>query len=171
MNKKTFWFINDYAGSKYHGMEFRNYYIARELVKLGHKVHIISASYMHLFKKLPDISGEYTSENIDGIDYFWIKVPKYKSSTDLRRILKWFVFAKKLYSMPDDKLSRPDYVIASPMAPFLIFPSRYYAKKYGAKLIYDVKDIWPLSLMELGGYSKWHPFKMLMQWVANFAYN
>ena len=26
---KTIWFINDYAGSRYHGMEFCNYYFAK----------------------------------------------------------------------------------------------------------------------------------------------
>ena len=34
---KTIWFINDYAGSKYHGMEFRNYYFAKEFVKSCYK--------------------------------------------------------------------------------------------------------------------------------------
>ena len=42
---KTIWFINEHAGSCYHGMEFRNYYFVKELVKLGHKVTIISASF------------------------------------------------------------------------------------------------------------------------------
>ena len=52
---KTIWFINDYAGSPYHGMEFRNYYFAKEFIKQGFKVYIISASYMHLFKNLPEV--------------------------------------------------------------------------------------------------------------------
>ena len=168
---KTIWFFNDYAGSKYHGMEFRNYYVARELVKLGHKVTIVSASYMHLFKQLPKTEGKkYTFEKIDGIDYIWIDVPHYSTSTDKRRVLKWFLFVKKLYELPVKKMDRPDYVIASPMAPFLIKPAHYFAKKFNAKLVYEVKDIWPLSLMELGGYSKKHPFIRLMQWFSDYAY-
>jgi len=95
---KTIWFFNDYAGSKYHGMEFRNYYVARELVKLGHKVTIVSASYMHLFKQLPKTKGKkYTFEKIDGIDYIWIDVPHYSTSTDKRRVLKWFLFVYLCY--------------------------------------------------------------------------
>ncbi len=170
MSNKTFWFINDYAGSKYHGMEFRHYYIARELIKLGHIVHIISASYSHLFKNLPEITGEYTHEEIDGIKYLWIRTPNYKESTNKLRILKWFIFVKKLYSMPDQLLSKPDYIINSPAAPFTIITAKFYAKKYDAKLIFEVKDIWPLSLMELGGHSRWHPLIILMQWFENYAY-
>jgi len=167
---KSIWIFNDYAGSKYHGMEFRNYYVARELVKLGHKVTIVSASYMHLFKQLPKTDGEYTFEDIDGIEYIWIDVPHYSVSTDKKRVWKWFVFVKKLYTLPIKKMTRPDYVIASPMAPFLIKPAHHFAKKFKAKLIYEIKDIWPLSLMELGGYSKNHPLIFLMQKFANYGY-
>lgn len=169
MYKKTIWFINDYAGSPYHGMEFRNYYIAKELVKLGHKVYIVSASYMHLFKTLPKTTGEYTFENIDGIEYIWVDVPHYKSSTDKKRVLKWFVFVKKLFSLPLEKMRKPDIIVASPMAPFLIFPSYWFAKKFKVKLFYEVKDIWPLSLMELGGFSKYNPIIALMSFSERFA--
>lgn len=35
--------VNQYAGSKYHGMEFRPYYLGLEWVKAGHKVTIVVA--------------------------------------------------------------------------------------------------------------------------------
>ena len=168
---KTIWIFNDYAGSKYHGMEFRNYYVARELVKMGHKVTIVSASYMHLFKQLPKTDGKkYTFERIDGIEYIWADVPHYSTSTDKKRVWKWFVFVKRLYELPIKKMTKPDYVIASPMAPFLIKPAHYFAKKFNAKLVYEIKDIWPLSLMELGGYGKNNPLIFLMQKFANYGY-
>lgn len=166
---KTIWFINDYAGSHYHGMEFRNYYFAKEFVKRGYKVTIITASYMHLFKKLPETKGNFTFENIDDINYLWIKVPKYSKSTDPKRILKWFVFTKKLYSLPLHKMDKPDVIIASPMAPFLVFPAYNLAKKYNAKFFYEVKDIWPLSLQELGGYGDWNPLIAAMRFAEKFA--
>ena len=167
--KKSIWFINDYAGSRYHGMEFRNYYFAKELVKRGHRVTIVTASFMHLFKELPKIDGEYTLEEIDGIEYLWVKVPKYKSSTDPKRILKWFLFTKKLYSLPLEKMEKPDVVVASPMAPFLVFPSFKLAKKFDAKFLYEVKDIWPLSLQELGGFSEYNPLIAAMRFAEKFA--
>ena len=166
---KTIWIINDYAGSRYHGMEFRNYYFAKEWVKKGYKVYIITASYMHLFKKLPNVKGSYTFEEIDGIDYIWVKVPHYKNSTDKKRVLKWFVFTLKLFFLPFYKMSKPDVVIASPMAPFLVIPAYKIAKKYGAKFIYEVKDIWPLSIIELGGISPKHPLIRMMSWCERFA--
>jgi len=166
---KCVWIFNDYAGSAYHGMEYRNYYISKELVKLGYKVYIVSASYMHLFKQLPKVDKDYTFEKIDEVEYIWIKVPHYKSSTDKKRVLKWFVFTVKLFFLPLKKMQKPDFIIASPMAPFLIAPAYYFAKRYKAKLIYEIKDLWPLSLIELGGYSPYHPFIWFMQRFTNFA--
>ena len=166
---KTIWFINEYAGSRYHGMEFRNYYFAKEFVKRGHSVTIISASFSHLFKKLPKVESSYSFEEIDGITYLWIKVPKYSRSTDPKRVLKWFIFTKKLYSLPLNKMDKPDVIVASPMAPFMVFPAYRLAKKFGAKFFYEVKDIWPLTLQELGGFSKLNPLIAAMGFAEKFA--
>ena len=65
---KHIWIINEYAGSPYYGMEFRHYYLSRELIKLGYKVTIISATYSHLFKII-----KIWKRIIDGIDYLWLK--------------------------------------------------------------------------------------------------
>jgi len=168
---KTIWFINDYAGSAYHGMEFRNYYFAKEFVKLGFKVYIITASHMHLFKKLPKVKGSYTLEEIDGINYLWVKVPKYNSSTDKKRVLKWFIFSAKLFNLPLKKMQKPDFIIASPMATFLTLPAFWLAKRFNARFIFEVKDIWPLSIMELGNISPKNPLIKLMSWCEKFAIN
>ena len=166
---KTIWIVNDYAGSAYHGMEFRNYYFAKEWVKNGYEVYIITASFMHLFKKLPDMKSTYQFEKIDGINYLWVKVPHYKNSTDKKRVLKWFAFTFKLFFLPLKKMKKPDVIIASPMAPFLVLPAYRLAKKYKAKFIYEVKDIWPLSIVELGGISSSHPLIRAMSFCEKYA--
>ena len=74
----------------------------------------------------------------------------------------------KVFFLPFS-LKKPDVIIVSPMAPFPIFPAWVLAKVYDAKLIYEVKDIWPLSLVELGGFSKKNPLIRLMSWFEKFA--
>lgn len=163
MNKHI-WFINEYAGTPYHGMEYRHYYLGKELVKQNYKVTVISSSYSHLFTNLPK-SGK---ENIEGVDYLWLKTFNYGNSHNKKRVLKWFLFMLKCFFLPF-LLKKPDVIIVSPMAPFPIFPAWILAKFYRAKLIYEVKDIWPLSLVELGGFSLNHPFIKLMGWFERFA--
>lgn len=65
---------------------------------------------------------------------------------------------------------KPDVVIASSTYPMDIGPAHRIARMTQAKLVYEVHDLWPLSPMELGGMSKWHPFIMLVQAAEDYAY-
>ena len=161
---KNIWIINDYAGSPYHGMEYRHYYLGKQLIKLGYSVNVISSNYSHLFNKLP----EESKENIDGIDYLWLKTLNYGESHNKKRVLKWLIFSFKIFLLPF-KLKKPDVIIVSPVAPFAIVPSWVLAKIFKCKLVFEVKDIWPLSLVELGGINPSHPFIVLMGWFEKFA--
>jgi glycosyltransferase involved in cell wall biosynthesis len=161
--------VNHYAGSPDYGMEFRPYYLAKEWVRHGHCVFIVCASYSHLRIKQPEIKNSLLIENIDGIKYIWIKTPKYESS--LKRVVNILVFVLKLMRLSNEivKLTRPDWVISSSTYPLDIYPVNRICKKSKAKLCYEVHDIWPLSPMVIGHYSKWHPFIFLMQMAENKA--
>lgn len=160
--------INHYAGSPEMGMEFRPYYLAKEWQKLGHKVLIVGGTYSHLRKKQPPESGFQT---IDNVDYLWVKTPFYHGN-GVKRLLSMLLFTFKL-RIRAKKIAnsfRPDVVIASSTYPLDNYPAKKIARKIGAKYIYEIHDLWPLSPMELGGMSKHHPFIVMMQWAENFAY-
>lgn len=162
--------INHYAGSANHGMEYRPYYLAREWVRNGHSVRIIAADFSHLRSKQPLVTGDYTRENIDGIDYTWCTTPKYQGN-GARRVLNMFAFLRRLYGLKQELVKwKPDVVIASSTYPMDIWPARAIARVSGARLVFEVHDLWPLSPMELGGMSRWHPFIMLLQAAENYAY-
>jgi len=163
--------INHYASVPEMGMEFRPYYLAKEWVKLGNEVTIIAASFSHLRKKQPQINEKIKIEYIEGIRYIWIKTPTYKGNS-AGRILNMFYFVIKLqkYAKKIMNECKPNVIIASSTYPLDIFPAKKISKKSKAKLIFEIHDLWPLSPMELGGYSKYHPFIMVMQYAENFAY-
>lgn len=166
---QTIWIIDEYAGSPYHGMEFRHYYLAKQLIKLGYSVTIISASYSHLYYSLPKTRKTIEYQNIDGISYCWIKVINYGSSISKKRAIKWIQFSAKLLLLLIRKTKKPDFIILSPMATFVVLPSYFLARHKKAKFIFEVKDIWPLSIIELGGYSRHNPFILLMRMLEIFA--
>ncbi|WP_297888152.1 glycosyltransferase family 4 protein [Sulfurihydrogenibium sp.] len=169
MVKKNIWIINEYAGSPYHGMGVRHYYLGKELLKFGYNVTIITASYSHLFKNPPKVKDRFELEKIDGIDYLWIKVPQYKKSWDKKRLVKWFLFTYFLFKLPLSKLSKPDYIIISTNETLPVLPAYKLAKKHNSKLIFEVRDIWPLSIIELGNYSPKHPFIKLLKYFEDMA--
>ncbi|MBO0961645.1 glycosyltransferase family 4 protein [Neobacillus sp. MM2021_6] len=163
--------INHYAGSNVHGMEYRPYYLAKEWVKSGHEVTIIGASYSHIRTIQPEMTGRWKEEFLDGIRYIWIKTPPYEGN-GAKRIINMMIFLKALRAKASfiAETYHPDVVIASSTYPLDIYPARKIAKKAGAKLIFEVHDLWPLSPMELGNMSAKHPFIMVMQKGENDAY-
>ena len=159
--------INQYIGSPYHGMEYRHYYIAKNLIANGYKVTLISGSYSHLFSKLPKVTKSFTRENIDGIEYIWIKIPKYKSSKSIGRIWNMLYFSWKLNFL---KVLKPSHVIISSPS---LFPIKYgykLAKRFNTKLLFEVRDIWPLTLVELSNINDRHPLIQFMKYYEKFAY-
>ncbi len=163
--------INHYAGSPKIGMEYRPYYLAKEWIKLGHKVTILAATYSHLRQENPEIQKDFTTQEIDGISYIWVKTPKYKGN-GLSRVKNILTFVAKTYKKAKYLSSqiKPDVVIASSTYPSDNYVARKIARLSKAKYVYEVHDLWPLSPKELGNMSKYHPFIMFMQHGENYAY-
>lgn len=164
-------YINHYAGSIDHGMEYRPFYLAQEWVKSNNQVLIVAASFSHLRIRNPELRQQFYREKIAAIDYLWCKVPKYQGN-GLGRIINILCFIfRLLQKVPYFTFSfRPNLVIASSTYPFDIFPSWIIAKLTQSKLIFEVHDLWPLTPIEIGGMSKWHPFIILTQISEDFAY-
>lgn len=163
--------INHYAGSPSYGMEYRPYYLAREWRRLGQEVLLVAASNSHLRRTNPLFRGDYSRESIQSVNFQWLKTPAY-SGNGIGRVRNMFEFVRALFKRAKTitKHFQPDVVIASSTYPLDIFPAYFIAKKANAKLIFEIHDLWPLSPMELGGYSKWHPFIIIMQAAENFAF-
>ena len=162
--------INHYAGSKEYGMEYRPYYLAREWVKQGHCVTILGASFSHLRQNQPKVERDFQEEDIDGIKYVWFKTPEYGGS--IARIKNIIVFLWKLRKNVKKiaKLYEPNLVIASSTYPLDNIPAHKIAVAANAKYCYEIHDLWPLSPMLIGGYSKYHPFIWAMQYGEDYAY-
>lgn len=152
------------------GMEYRPYYLAKEFVKTGHNVSIIGASFSHVRNIQPTVKEDLSLELIDNVAYYWIKTPAYRGN--ILRIINILVFILKLYfyRRKISKITKPDLVIASSTYPLDIYAARRISKISGAKLIFEVHDLWPLTPMTIGGYSKYHPYIYLMQRAECYAY-
>lgn len=164
-------YINHYAGSKKHGMAFRPYYLAREWQKSGHHVTIIAASHSHLRSVQPTVTKSFETETIDGIAYHWIKTSKYNSNGIGRFInIAQFLFGLFKNARSFVKCIAPDVVIASSTYPMDIWPAKLIAKRSGARLVFELHDVWPQSLIEAGGLHPLHPFVLLTAVAERVVY-
>jgi len=152
-------------------VEYRPYYLAREWVRAGHKVTIVAASASHVRTQAPQMGRRARmEETIDGIDYVWLAAPPYRGNGAARvRNMAAFLWRLRAAGEQLARTVKPDAVIASSTYPLDIWPAARIAHRAGARLLYEVHDLWPLSPMELGGYSPRHPFIVLLQAAEDFA--
>lgn len=163
--------INHYAGSLRHGMEYRPFYLAREWVRLGHRVRIVASSQSHIRAQAPQLQGRSRlDETIDGVEYRWIATPAYRGN-GAARVANMLAFVARLYLHARRLAAEfaPDVVIASSTYPLDIWPAQRIARCVGARLLFELHDLWPLSPIELGGYSRRNPFILLLQAAENYA--
>lgn len=170
MSRKIIWIINQYASLPSTGTGGRHRHLSRELAALGYKITLICARWTHGVRDDGAAERAPELEEFEGFQFLRIPTGKYKHAHDKKRILNWFFFAWKMKSLRKKLDETPDVIIYS--SPSLIgYLSAYMlAKKYNAKLAFEVRDIWPLTLIQLGGYKPSHPFIRFMQWIEDKAY-
>ncbi|MBP2291284.1 glycosyltransferase family 4 protein [Azospirillum rugosum] len=163
--------INHYAGSDLMGMEYRPFYLAREWVADGHKVTIVGASFSHLRNKQPVADTDLAVTEEDGVRFRWLRTRPYQGN-GVDRIVNILTFVSKLtaYAGRIAREERPDVVICSSTYPLDIYPGERIARMVGARLVFEVHDLWPLTPMLLGGYSPNHPYIRLLQHAEDRAY-
>jgi glycosyltransferase involved in cell wall biosynthesis len=162
--------INHHAGSSKLGMEYRPYYMSREWVKQGHQVKIVASSFSHLRRIQPDCPSLFSEEVVEGIRYIWLACPKYRHNSPAR-VLNWVAFILLLTAFRRRIMNqfRPDLVISSSTYVFDNLVAQKIARSAGARLVHEVRDIWPLTLVELGEVSRFNPLVMAMQWAEDSA--
>ena len=150
--------IDQYAGSLRMGMEYRPFCLAREWEKMGDQVLVVSGSYSHLRRKnpAPGLLRE------DGVSYRILSTPFYQGN-GWRRAANVGRFVWEL-SRNEGELAAfsPDAVICSSTHPFDFRVGKHLAGRCGAALVFELHDIWPLSLTELYGFSPDGPLMRLI---------
>ncbi len=169
---KIVWIINQNAGKPDSGWGERHYFFSKYWIKKGYKIVIVSGSYNHLFKNQPVTNNEnFTYEEVEeNILYCWVKIPKYDGGS-IFKIWSMIVFSYKVLFLKAKKLETPNVILVSSMPIFPIFTGWMLKGKYKVdKLIFEIRDLWPLTPMYLKGYSKWHPVVIVMGWFEKFGY-
>jgi len=168
---KNIWILNQTAGKSDSGWGERHYFLSKYWVKNGFDITIFSGSYNHLFNKQPTISNKtFTKEKVEnGITFSWVKIKKYNPNS-IFKLWSMLVFAWKLLFIPPKEYAKPDVIVISSMPLFSVIPAYFLSKKYKAKLIFEIRDLWPETPKNLKGYSNYHPMIIVMSLIEKFGY-
>ncbi len=169
------WYLHHYAGSPELGMSHRPYFMTKAFNAAGHQAYVWAANFHHLLKSPPVVmlGDAFCQQYVEGVPYIWLKCTHY-SGNGVARVMNMLSYAYQILRQGWKKRAQPQapsHIIVSTPHPFHILSAWCLAKRYRAKLILEVRDIWPESLQAISGWSKFHPMVILLrlfEWLSYF---
>lgn len=169
---KTLWYFNHYIPSSDAPKKGRAFFLLNAVAEENINVAVVGASRHHLVVEQEDQATRFKFQEVDRVLFGWIRTPRY-SGNGLKRIINMFSYAWQLLLLPRQmpaKYARPDVIIASSVHPFHYPIALMLALRFRAKIVFEVRDIWPRTLHDLMGVPKWHPFYLMTACVERLAY-
>lgn len=169
--KKNVWYISKYANINAYGADTRQASFCNEFAKGGYKVRLISSNSSHLYSSLPEFESRYKDIENDGYTVTWVNTLKYTKATSIKRIISWLWFEFFVLMMAFRKeYEKPDVVIASSLSILSVLSGCFYKCFYKAQFIFEVRDIWPQTLIDLKGFTHNHPLIWFLSKVEKLGY-
>ncbi|MCP4156515.1 MAG: glycosyltransferase family 4 protein [bacterium] len=177
---KNVWLFNHYAKTPDLAGGSRHYAISKILTAMEYQITIFASAYnphKNEDAKCPE-EKDYTIEIKDGVRFVWLKTFPYKKN-NWRRVFNMLSYSRKcsrIYSelLKKEKIEPPDTVIGSSVHLFAVWTGFRAAKKLNANFVMEVRDLWPMTLVEFRKSLKFHPivffFGMLERFLAKRAH-
>jgi len=162
------WIVNQYALPPSQSGGTRHYSLARALQTQGIEAEVFCSSHNYL-------SGARVAEpgttRCDGVDFTFLETgggPVVGRRTS--RLAAMIGFRRSFRQVARGRADTPDIIIGS--SPSLIGAEGAMAEAHRRALpfVLEVRDLWPLTLVEVGGYRPWHPAVVLFGWLERRLY-
>ena len=131
---------------------------------------IVFTSDANMFLYREPSQDAKSEETKNGIQLVFLRTLKYQSARSFRRILGWLHFELELFLTPKQSYPRPDIILVSSLSIFTIVNGLYFKWRYKCPLLFEIRDIWPLTLVEEDGFSRFHPAILAMAWLEKLGY-
>lgn len=151
----------------------RQFYLSKYFARLGHDVTLITSVSNG---ELVDKSGYekcdgYLFKRYESLNHWLLDGPEVGLGLNLTRIWSMILFEWRLFSLKEKFVAqKPDAVLVSSLALQSIWLGIYLKWATGCKLVFEIRDIWPLTIIELGGFSRKNPFVRVMAWLEKWGY-
>ena len=164
--------LNHYATPPDTPGSTRQFDFASQLVKQGQQVTIFASGFSHRTRKEERLEGKqnWRRENIDRVDFIWLRTTPYYGGNDWRRAVNMLSYSLRVVPLGLRFKESPDVVLASSPHPFAGLAGWLLAKLKRAKFIFEVRDLWPQTLVDIGGYSSKNPVVKLLRVLEKFLY-
>ena len=168
--KRTIWYISKYFDPKtISSPGGRGWFLMEGLADLGVQPVVITSDSNRLIEP-PKLNRKVTREDRGGVTLFWLKTTKYQGAKSIRRILSWLHFEWNVLTFDKSNLPKPEVIVASSLSLLSVVSGLLLKRKYNCRLVFEVRDIWPLTVVEEGGFGKRNPFVLALSFVEKLGY-
>ena len=143
--------INQYALPRDSAGITRHGDLASVLVSLGNQVNIIASEYNYFFRSKQNNQPEEYKDSY-GVEFTFLKTASYKDN-GFRRILSMLDYFTRALLKGIFAKRKPDIVVASSPQILAGLAGYLVARYHRIPFAFEVRDVWPDVLVELGGMS------------------
>lgn len=149
------WYISPYASPEKYGWHSRPFIMSKFIVNRGHKITIFAFKGSHYLRANRGPKGKV--EFINGIEFRWLPSILILRQWILIRYLNWKMYNYFLKLIVSKKSKeKPDVIIFSIPSLHHVSLIPWFKLKFStSKIVFEIQDIWPLSVEQL---SKRLPF-------------
>ena len=167
---KTIWYISKYFSIGMQGnVGTRSWFLMEEFSNRNVEVLVLTSDSNHLNQNL-SLHSKVVFEDIAGVKVIWLRTFKHKIAKSFGRVLGWLHFEWNIFFLNKKKLPCPDTIIVSSLSLLTIINGYLLKRKYKCKLVFEIRDIWPLTIIEEGGFSKNNPLIWALGLLEKFGY-
>jgi len=159
--------VSKYAPVPGYGSNPRWFELAKRLSTQGHQFEIITSDSNHGCSFRVE-TGKYSKLEIENVSFLVIKTLKYNKTAGVMRVLSWLDFDVKLFRF--QRRISPDVVVISSLSLTSVLFGIYLKLFKKTQLVFEVRDIWPLTLVEEGKFSPLNPFSLFLRAVELSGY-
>jgi len=172
--RKTIWYINKYASPPGANGGLRGLSLASEFIDQGHSAVVINSRSNHYVIQRA-ASGTRFSPGVTvaehwGVPTYTHQTLRYGATASVLRILSWLHFELGLLTLPVRRLPRPTHIIVSSLSLLTVLNGYRLARKFRARLAFEIRDIWPLSLTVESSLTNRNPRVKVLGWIERFGY-
>lgn len=168
---KQIWMLNHYAQEPGGAGGTRHFSLAKHLRTLGWQMTVLAAGVEHNsgFQRLGR-QEKTRLDTFDGVPFLWIKTPPYRGNGG-GRMLNMLVYAFRVcWPSTTRALPRPDVVVGSSVHPFAAVAGAWLAKRHGVSFVFEVRDLWPQTLVDLGRLKETSVMTRVLRWLELWLY-
>jgi glycosyltransferase involved in cell wall biosynthesis len=164
--------INHYAFPPSQPGGTRHHALARALTAMGHQPTLVAAGFDHITRTDRLAPGEAGRRELhEGVPYLWLRTPGYRGSGGAARLWNMLAFARAVeHQLPAMLDGRPEVIVGSSPHLFGAQAALRLARRLMVPFVLEIRDVWPQSLIDVMGVSRWHPLVWIMERIERELY-